>query len=155
MARPPLRRYFTSCVMPLRMPVCLGVCWNNKTELKNGLVALVQKRKLEEELPPSIALHCIIHQQALCSKCLKFGYVMSFDVKCINQISSRGLKHTRFRAFLEDMESKYGDVLYFTEVLWLSKGNILKRFFELRADVKAFLEKGGITVPVIQIGSWT
>ena len=50
-----------------------------------------------------IALHCIIHQQALCSKCLKFDNVMTVVVKCINQIRSRGLKHRRFRAFLEDM----------------------------------------------------
>ena len=52
-----------------------------------------------------IALHCIIHQQALCSKCLKFDNVMTVVVKCINQIRSRGLKHRKFRAFLEDMES--------------------------------------------------
>lgn len=84
----------------------------------------------------AIALHCIIHQQVLCSKCLKFDNVMSMVVKCINQIRSRGLKHRRFRAFLEEMESEDGDVLDFTEVRWLSRGNVLKRVFELRAEVK-------------------
>lgn len=69
------------------------------TGRKNGLVALVQKKKLEEEGVEAIALHCIIHQQVLCSKCLKFDNVMSIVVKCINQIRSRGLKYRRFRGF--------------------------------------------------------
>ena len=74
---------------------------------------------------------------------------MSVVVKCINQIRSRGLKHRRFRAFLEEMESEYEDVLYFTEVRWLSRGNVLKRFFELRSEVKAFMEMDGVAVPVL------
>ncbi|XP_071979042.1 general transcription factor II-I repeat domain-containing protein 2-like [Engystomops pustulosus] len=121
---------------------------------KKGLVALVNKKKEEEGLEEVIALHCIIHQQALCSKCLKFDNVMSFVVKCINQIRSRGLKHRMFRAFLEEIESEYGDVLYFTEVRWLSRGNVLKRFFELRAEVKAFMEKDGASVPLLSDPKW-
>lgn len=124
------------------------------TGRKNGLVALVQKKRKEEGVEEAIALHCIIHQQALCSRCLKFENVMSVVVKCINQIRSRGLKHRRFRAFLEEMESEYGDVLYFTEVRWLSRGNVLKRFFELRAEVKDFMEKDGVAVPVLTDPKW-
>ena len=69
------------------------------TGRKNGLIALVQKKLEEEGVEEDIALHCIIHQQALCSKCLKFDNVMSVLVKCINQIRSRGLKHRMFRTF--------------------------------------------------------
>ncbi|KAM9781380.1 general transcription factor II-I repeat domain-containing protein 2-like [Syngnathus typhle] len=124
------------------------------TGRKNGLVALVKKKLEEESVEEAIALHCIIHQQALCSKCLKFDNDMSVVVKCINYIRSRGLKHRRFRAFLEEMESEYGDVLYFTEVRWLSRGSILKRFFELRAEVKDFMEKDGVAVPVLSDPKW-
>ena len=101
-----------------------------------------------------IALHCIIHQQALCSKCLKFDNVMSDVVKCINHIRSRGLKHQLFRAFLEEIESAYEDVLYYTEVRWLSRGQVLKRFYELRAEVKTFMEKDGMAVPVLSDPKW-
>lgn len=52
-----------------------------------------QFQEEEEDVDEAIALHCIIHQQALCSKCLKFDSVMSNVVKCINHIRSRGLKH--------------------------------------------------------------
>ena len=102
----------------------------------------------------AIALHCIIHQQALCSKCLKSDNMMSVVVKCINQIRSRGLKHRMLRTFLEEIESEYQDVLYFTEVHWLSRGNVLKRFFELRAEVKDFMEKHGVAVPVLSDPKW-
>ncbi|XP_074510983.1 general transcription factor II-I repeat domain-containing protein 2A-like [Sebastes fasciatus] len=122
------------------------------TGRKNGLVALVQRKLEEEGVEEAIALHCIIHQQALCNKCLKFDNVMSVVVKCINQIRSRGLK--QFRAFLQEMESEYEDVLYFTEVRWLSRGNVLKRLFELRAEVKAFMEKDGVAVPVLSDPKW-
>ncbi|XP_071060599.1 general transcription factor II-I repeat domain-containing protein 2A-like [Pseudochaenichthys georgianus] len=125
------------------------------TGRKNGLVALVQRKLEEEGVEEAIALHCIIHQQALCSKCLKFDNVMSVVVKCINHIRSRGLKHRQFRAFLEEIESEYEDVLYFTEVRWLSRGNVLKRFFELRTELKVFmLEKGGMAVPELSDPKW-
>ncbi|XP_070593080.1 general transcription factor II-I repeat domain-containing protein 2A-like isoform X2 [Erythrolamprus reginae] len=125
------------------------------TERENGLVALVQK-KLEEEgvEEEAIALHCIIHQEELCSKCMKFDHVMSFVVKCIDEIKSRGLKHRRLCGFLEEMESEYGDALYFTEVRWLIRGHTLKRFFDLRADVKAFMEKDGVAVPLLSDPKW-
>eukprot|EP00079_Xenopus_tropicalis_P025450 XP_012818727.1 PREDICTED: general transcription factor II-I repeat domain-containing protein 2-like [Xenopus tropicalis] len=113
--------------------------------------------ELTEELltkEEAIALHCIIHQQALCSKCLPCDNVMSVVVKCVNQIRSRGLTHRRFRAFLEEMGSEYGDVLCFTEVRWLSRGNVLKRFFELREEVKAFMEKNGKAVSELSDHKW-
>lgn len=113
------------------------VCWNNNRRRGNGLVGTWQ----EEGVEKAIALHCIIRQQALCSKCLKFDNAMPVFVKCINHITSRGLKHRQFRAFLDELESAYRDVLYFTEVHWLSRGNVLKRFFELRAEVKTFMGK--------------
>ena len=124
------------------------------TGRKNGLVALVQRKLEEEGVEEAIALHCIIHQQAICSKCLKFDNVMSVVVKCINHIRSRGLKHRMFRAFLEEIESAYEDVHYFTEVRWLSRGNVLKRLFELRAEVIAFMGKVGMAVPVLSDPKW-
>ena len=95
----------------------------------NGLVARVQRKLEEEGVENAVALYCIIHQQALCRRCLKFDNVMSDVVKYINHIRSRGLKHRQFRAFLKEIESAYEDVIYFTEVRWLSRGNVLKRFF--------------------------
>ncbi len=117
------------------------------TGKKNGLVALVQRKLVDENADPAVVLHCIIHQQALCSKCLKYEHVMSVVLKCINYIRSRSLQHRQFRPFLEEIEATYGDVLYFTEVRWLSRGHVLKRFFEVRTEVKRFMNDGRMNVP--------
>ncbi|CAM4718322.1 unnamed protein product [Lepidochelys kempii] len=74
--------------------------------------------------------------------------VTSVVVKCVNYIHSRGLQHRQFRAFLEKTESNYGDSLYFTDMRWLNRGSTLKRFFELKTEVKRFM--GEIKMPVPQ-----
>ncbi len=79
---------------------------------------------------------------------------MSVVLKCINYIRSRSLQHHQFRAFLEEIESAYGDVLYFTEVRWLRRGNVLKRFFELRSEVKRFMEDGRMDAPELKDPKW-
>ena len=55
------------------------------TGRKNGLVALVQKKLEEEGVEEAIALHCIIHQHAMCSKCL---IVLSINMPCAANVSS-------------------------------------------------------------------
>lgn len=45
-------------------------------------------------------------------------------------------------------------MLYFTKVRWLSSGKVLKRFFQLRAEVKAFMEKNGMAVSVLSDPEW-
>lgn len=56
----------------------------------------------------------------------------------------QSLKAPGVSSFLEEIESEYENVLYFTRVCWLRRGNALKRVFELRTEVKAFMEKEGI-----------
>jgi len=98
--------------------------------------------------------HCIIHQEALCSKTLKYKHVMDFVFQSVNFIRSRGLKHRQFQAFLEEMESDYGDVLYHTEVRWLSRGSVLKRFVALRHEIQTFLAANGRDTSVMLDSSW-
>ncbi|XP_076820963.1 general transcription factor II-I repeat domain-containing protein 2-like [Clavelina lepadiformis] len=87
-----------------------------------------------------IAHHCIIHQQVLCSKVLKFDHVMSVAVSIVNYIRTRKVKHRLFKSFLEETGAEYGDVVYHTDVRWLSRGKVLKRFIALKDEIKKFLE---------------
>ena len=57
-----------------------------------GLPTLICN-KVNEEGSNAIKLHCIIHQQALCAKYLKFDHVIKTVVKAISFIRSKSLHH--------------------------------------------------------------
>ena len=102
----------------------------------------------------SSVFHCIIHQENLCAKSLKFEHVMSKVVSSINFIKSRALNHRQFKEFLEDVEAEYGDLVYYCEVRWLSKGKMLKRFYELRSEIFTFMEMKGKSIPELSDDGW-
>jgi hypothetical protein len=64
-------------------------------------------------------------------------------VKTINFIRSKSLHHLQFQRFLLDMDAEYGDVIYHTDVRWLSRGSALQRFFSLRWEIGKFLAEKG------------
>jgi len=53
-------------------------------------------------------------------------------VKIVNFIRSRALNHREFKNFLSEIDAEQGDVIYFTDVRWLSRGKVLKRVFDLK-----------------------
>jgi hypothetical protein len=114
---------------------------------KVGLVGLLKAKLKENHGVNMTSIHCIIHQEALCGKKLKIEDVMNTVVKTINFIRSRSLNHRQFTAFLSMMESEYGELLYHTEVRWLSRGNMLKRFFALREEIGLFMAMKNNDVP--------
>ena len=100
--------------------------------------------------------HCLIHQEALCAKTLDIGFkdVMHTVVDRINYIRSHALNHRQFKQFLTELEASYGDVFYFSAVRWLSRGQTLRRFWDLREELKMFLEMKGISAPELSYYQW-
>ncbi|CAM1303933.1 Uncharacterised protein r2_g1383 [Pycnogonum litorale] len=78
---------------------------------------------------------------------------MQTVVKCVNKIR-KALKHRQFKEFLESLQSEYGDVLYHSKVRWLSRGKTLRRFFDLRDEIKIFMEMKGLEVPELDDPQW-
>ena len=74
---------------------------------------------------------------------------MDLVVKIVNFIQSRGLNHRQFKSFLVDMDSEYGELLYHTEVRWLSCKKILKHFSALRNEITLFMERKNKPVPLL------
>ena len=108
---------------------------------KKGFVSLLQEHiGTDHKL---IKLHCIIHQDALCAKSLNFKDIMTVVVKTVNFILSRGLNHRQFQEFLKQIEAEYGDLTYFSNVRWLSRGKMLERVYALREEIAMFLESKG------------
>ena len=100
-----------------------------------GAVSLIQ------EVIERRTHHCIIHQQALCGKIFKFDLVMSVVVLVVNYFRARTLKRRIFRAFLEEVNAEYKDLVYHTKVRWMSGGRIQQRFVAWKEDVLQFLTK--------------
>ncbi|XP_069840988.1 general transcription factor II-I repeat domain-containing protein 2B-like [Dendropsophus ebraccatus] len=123
---------------------------------QKGLTAFVKKEMNRLSLDPSglVICHCIIHQESLCAKSLRLNSVMSIVVSCINFVKSKGLNSRQFKELLNDLDSEYGDLVYYCEVRWLSRGNMLIRFYELRDEVKQFMEMKGKPVRELSDSKW-
>ena len=108
---------------------------------KKGFVTLLENHiKSEGYGDKLIKLHCIIHQESLCAATLHMEEIMKVAVKVVNYIKSNGLNHRQFKEFLLELNASYPDLTYFCDVRWLSRGNMLNRFFELLAEVIEFLK---------------
>ena len=87
----------------------------------NGAVSLIEKEMrnagIERQL---VRTHCI------CVKSLQMHDVMQVVIKIVNFMRARGLYHRQFQHMLEEMENQYGDLFYYCEVRWLSRGAMLQ-----------------------------
>ncbi|KAM3936090.1 general transcription factor II-I repeat domain-containing protein 2B-like [Leptodactylus fuscus] len=112
---------------------------------KAGVVGLLKDKLNRLSLSGSFAaIHCILHQEALCAKNIQLKEVMDVVVKTANFIRARGLNHRQFVSFLADLEA---ELLYHTEVRWLSRGKVLQRFFALRQEIALFMAMKDRDVP--------
>ena len=87
-----------------------------------------------------VVSHCIIHQEKFCTKVLDFAEVVGNVFQCINYIRARGLNHRQLKAFLDELNTEYSDVVYFSAVHWLSRVATLKKFWNLRQEITFFME---------------
>ncbi|XP_073470399.1 general transcription factor II-I repeat domain-containing protein 2-like [Aquarana catesbeiana] len=81
---------------------------------RSGLATLICNKVIEEG-GKAMKLHCIIHQQVLCAKHLKYDHVMK-------------------------PVAEYEDVVYHNDIRWLSRGSALQRFYSLKKEIGEFLE---------------
>uniref|UniRef100_A0A3B3XNZ9 DUF4371 domain-containing protein n=1 Tax=Poecilia mexicana TaxID=48701 RepID=A0A3B3XNZ9_9TELE len=107
---------------------------------RKGMASLVCA-KVKESGGEAVRMHCIIHQEALCAKTVQLGDMMNTVIKTVNIIRAKGLYHREFQAFLSDMDAEYGDILYHSDVRWLSRGSVLQRFYSLRSEIDRFLKE--------------
>ena len=65
--------------------------------------------------------------------------VLSQSVKIINYIKNSALNTRLLKALCDEMGSDHQNLLFHSEVRWLSRGEFLKRLYELRKEVELFL----------------
>ena len=101
----------------------------------SGFAVLVKK-----EAPQVNVTHCFLHRYTLASKTLSenLRQVLSDSVKIVNLIRVRALNDRIFKKLCQEMGAEHEVLLYHTEVCWLSRGQVLKRLFELRKKFLLF-----------------
>ncbi|XP_065645391.1 general transcription factor II-I repeat domain-containing protein 2-like [Hydra vulgaris] len=81
---------------------------------KKGLVG-----KLNEKIGKKINnFHCIIHLEVSCGKTIDLDYVIKRIASVVNFIGARGLNHRQFASLLNENDSEYEDLPYYTKVRW-------------------------------------
>lgn len=142
--------------LPFEKLVCVATDGAPAMVGKNNGVAAKLLTKVKDTQPNSkfAGIHCIIHQQVLCTKILKFDNVLKPVTKMVNFIRARGLSHRQFTTFLDELGSAFEDLPYYTEVRWLSCHKVLKRFFELRQEIASFLDNKGQETTLFKDENW-
>lgn len=92
--------------------------------------------------PSVMIVHCMIHREALMAKALpkSLQLVMDQVIKVVNFIKANPLRSRIFSLLCDAMESDYKNLLFHTDVRWLSKGKVLARVCHLKMEIISFLE---------------
>ncbi|XP_057706890.1 zinc finger BED domain-containing protein 5 [Corythoichthys intestinalis] len=125
----------------LKWEKCIGVCSDGAqtmSGMRKGVRALIKKAS-----PNAQWTHCVIHREALASRHLscELGEVMTDIIGVVNFIKTRQLKSRIFSAICEEMGAEHQAVLFHSEARWLSRGKVLSRVFELKEEIRVFLEQ--------------
>jgi len=75
-------------------------------------------------------------------------------VRIVNYLRHYGLNRRKFKEFQVSLDAEYCDVPYYTEVRWLRRGKVLKRFFHLREEIALFLDMQGKPDPKLSDKKW-
>ena len=88
-----------------------------------------------------IIVHCMIHREVLVSKCLTHELLKSMNqiIKVVNYIKGNTLRCRIFSSLCKSMDAQFKCLLFYTEIRWLSKGNVLTRFNYLKEETISFL----------------
>ncbi|KAL4008962.1 hypothetical protein ACER0C_002814 [Sarotherodon galilaeus] len=118
----------------------------------NGLVGLC---KADQTIPDFWNFHCIIHMEQLVSKSLNLDNVMKPVTEIVNYIRTHALNHRQFKNLIAELDQGLpGDLPLHCTVRWLSKGQVLSRFFELLDAVKLFMEEKDKNYPELWDLKW-
>jgi len=79
---------------------------------------------------------------------------MDIIIKTVNWIRSRALNHRQFSTLLDEMDTQYGCLLYYSEARWLSRGAVLQRFFNLLKEIDCFMKSKNKIVSELTNNDW-
>ena len=81
-------------------------------------------------------LHCMIHQYAVRSNAKLLLIFLKNVFNSVVKIVIVKNEWHNFKQFYKKVDSDHETLLFYTAVRWLSKENIVARFYELRTEIK-------------------
>ena len=98
--------------------------------------------QLKEDNPDMIIYHCMIHQSVLCASMGdEFYEIMETVIKIVNFFQSMSaLQHRLLQSFFAEIDASYDDLLLHNNVRWLSKRQVLQRFWAIKKELHTFLK---------------
>ena len=101
----------------------------------NGFLKLMKDR-----IPSLITVHCVIHRENLAASRLseKLHSILSQVVEVMNWIKTNPKKERIFAQFCKEKDERFVQLLLFTKIRWLSRGNFLESFVSLYDAVLEF-----------------
>ena len=76
----------------------------NMAGVRKDLVGQIRTQLKDLQIPGTLFIHCIIHQQTLCGKDLDISCVLKPVVSAVNFSWGHALNHRQFQAFLEEID---------------------------------------------------
>ena len=84
----------------------------------------------------------MIHRQALASKTLPDPLRVHLQtvINIVNFVKGSALNTRIFRNLFKEMDAIHDSLLYYTQVRWLSRWNVMIKFHDLLGEIQSFLE---------------
>ena len=126
-----------------------GLKWENLRDCTtDGAPAMLGRKsgfgaRVMEVAPHVKFLHCMIHRFALSCNVLpaEFFDVLSLVIKMVNNVKGSALNSRLFKILCEDLGANHNVLLFYSNVRWLSRGNITKLVYELRKELLGFFQQ--------------
>ncbi|XP_058272819.1 protein FAM200A-like [Hemibagrus wyckioides] len=127
----------------------LGLSWENCVGITtDGAASMTGKhsgvvKRILERASNATWNHCFLHGEALASKNMApvLDEMLKEVVKVVKHIKRSAKTSPCFKNLCKDLGSEHVQLLYHSEIRWLSRGKVLARFYELKTEIAVFLSE--------------
>ena len=90
--------------------------------------------------PQAKVIHTMIHRYALASKTLPASLqeVLESVIKMVNYVKTQSFNTYLFKKLC--LNADHEVFIFYTAVRWVSKGSVINRVFEMKDEIKLFLQ---------------
>ena len=117
-----------------------GVCTDGTSAIIGSTSGY--RSRVKKLAPQTSGIHFIIHRSSLANKTLPASpqKVLESVIKIVIYVKTQALNTRLFKELCKDLNADHEVLLFYTSVRWLSKGSVINRVFEMKNEIKLFLE---------------